>query len=141
MTRKTSENKERTNMLEITVGHKCVSKSVQSLKYSKQTSVKHPLCTSTHIWQFYRLNVVKNTEGNKNKILYLCKYWPHARNRHTLIFQRRSTESIKKWEPCHEETQHNFVYDICHLARTEKLAAADSITTVSHPQTLQSPVL
>ena len=45
-------------MLEITVGHKCVSKSLQLLKYSEQTSVKHLLCLSTHIRQFYRLNIV-----------------------------------------------------------------------------------
>ena len=37
--------------------------------------------------------------------------------------------------------QHNFEYDICYLARTEQLAAADPITTVPHPQTLQSLVL
>jgi len=39
-------------MLEITVGHKCVTKGMQLLKYSKQTSVKHPLCLSTHIDSF-----------------------------------------------------------------------------------------
>jgi len=48
----------RTDMLEITVGHKCVSKSLQLLKYSKQTTVKHLPCLSTHVRQFYRLNVV-----------------------------------------------------------------------------------
>jgi len=55
--------------------------------------------------------------------------------------KRRSAESTKKWEPCYEETQHNFAYDIRYLARTEKLAAADPITTVPHPQKLQSLVL
>ena len=49
---------DRTHMLEITVGHKCLSKSLQLLKYLKQASVKRPLCSSTHVWQYYRLNQV-----------------------------------------------------------------------------------